>query len=57
MCTILRRELRNRGELAEADATIADLRAVMARFTALRSARLDDELLAPLEAAMRQHDA
>jgi hypothetical protein len=53
MCTILRRELRTRGELVEADAMIADLRAVMARFTALRSARLDDEILVPLEAAMR----
>ena len=57
MCTILRRELRARGELTDADALIADLRSVMARFTALRSTRLDDEILAPLEAAMRQHGA
>jgi hypothetical protein len=57
MCTILRRELRTRGELAEADTLIAELRTVMARFTALRGARLDDEIPAPLEAAMRQHDA
>ncbi len=57
MCTILRGELRTRGELAEADSMIADLRGVMARFTVLRSTRLDDEILAPLEAAMRQHDA
>lgn len=56
MCSILRRELRTRGELAEADALTAELRTVMARFTALRSARLDDEILVPLEAAMRQHD-
>ena len=57
MCNILRRELRTRGELAEADAMIAELRSTMARFTALRSARLDDDILAPLEAAIRDHDA
>lgn len=57
MCNILRRELRTRGELAEADAMIAELRSTMARFTALRSARLDDDILAPLEAAIRAHEA
>ena len=56
MCAILRRELRTRGELADADTVIAELRTVMTRFSALRGARLDDEILAPLEAAMRQHD-
>lgn len=57
MCNILRRELRTRGELAEADAMIAELRSAMARFAALRSTRLDDDILAPLEAAIRAHDA
>jgi hypothetical protein len=53
MCNILRRELRTRGELTEIDAMIAELRSGMARFTELRRVRLDDEILAPLEAAIR----
>ena len=53
LCSILRGELRTRGELVEIDATIAELRTTMVRFTELRSARLDDEILAPLEAAIR----
>lgn len=55
MCTLLQRELRARGELAEADTLVAELRTVMARFTRLRGARLDDEILEPLEAALRAH--
>jgi len=53
MCTALRRELQGRDELAEVDAMIAELREAMARFTALRQERLADELIAPLEAAIR----
>lgn len=53
MCTLLRRELRERGELAEADTLISELRTTMARFTRLRGARLDDEILEPLEAIAR----
>lgn len=53
MCSILRRELKSCGDLEEIDAMIVELRAVMARFAGLRSARLDDDILAPLEAAIR----
>jgi hypothetical protein len=53
MCSVLRRELQGRGELVEVDAMISELRAGMARFTALRGEPLADELMAPLEAAIR----
>ncbi|MBA3455792.1 MAG: hypothetical protein H0T42_22035 [Deltaproteobacteria bacterium] len=53
MCTILRRELHTRGELGEIDGMIAELRRAMSAFTELRAARLDDEILGPLETALR----
>lgn len=53
LCTILRRELHTRGELAEIDGRIAELRQAMSRFSELRAARIDDEILGPLEAALR----
>lgn len=52
LCAILERELRTRGELAVTSTMVAELKAAMVRYTALRSARLDDEILAPLEAAI-----
>jgi len=51
-CNILRRELRARGELESLDVLLDEQNRQMARFVALRSARLDDELLAPLEEAL-----
>jgi len=52
-CNLLRRELRGRGELAQIDQLRDELQRAMDRFVALRRARLDDELLAPLEHALR----
>jgi len=51
-CNLLRRELRARGELAAIDVLLAELAHLMRRFVTLRGARLDDELLAPLEEAL-----
>lgn len=51
-CMVLRRELRAAGQLAPLDLQLAELQRRMARFVALRSKRLDDELLAPLEHAI-----
>ena len=56
-CNLLRRELRARGELAPVDELLAELQRLMARFVELRRARLDDELAAPLEAALRRAHA
>ena len=52
ICNLLRRELRARGELAAIDLLLAELQRQMRRFVTLRSARLDDEILAPLEEAL-----
>jgi hypothetical protein len=52
-CMLLRRELRERGELAAIDVLRDELQQAMDRFVALRRARLDEELLAPLEHALR----
>lgn len=52
-CNLLRRELRGRGDLAQIDLLREALQRTMDRFAALRRARLDDELLAPLEHALR----
>lgn len=52
-CFILRGELRARGELAHIDELRAELLAAQAKFRALREARQDDELLVPLETALR----
>ena len=52
ICNLLRRELRARGELAPIDLLLAELQRLMSRLVTLRSARLDDELLAPLEEAL-----
>ncbi len=46
-CGTLRREIHARGDLAVIEELLAELRAMMERFLALRSARLDDELLGP----------
>lgn len=54
MCSVLRRELHTRGELAAIDAMVSELQRAMARFAALHSTRLDDEILAPLEAAIAE---
>lgn len=51
-CMVLRRELRADGQLAALDVQLAELQRRMARFVELRSTRLDDELLAPLEQAI-----
>lgn len=53
-CMTLRRELRARGDLAQADAMLDELKGAMRRFAELRGKRLDDELLAPLEEALAQ---
>ena len=44
-CGTLRRELHARGDLADVEAMLAELRATMQRFVALRRSRLDDELV------------
>jgi hypothetical protein len=51
-CATLRRELRTRGELARIDTLLDGLKGAQQRFAEQRDARLDDELLAPLEAAV-----
>lgn len=51
-CTILRRELRGRGDRARIDTLLDALRRAQQQFAELHRARLDDELLAPLEAAV-----
>ena len=51
-CTTLRRELRARGDLARIDTLLDGLQRAQQRFAELRRTRLDDELLAPLEAAV-----
>ena len=52
-CTTLRRELRARGDLAQIDALLDELQREMLAFAELRHARLDDEILGPLEEALR----
>ncbi|MDX2090611.1 MAG: hypothetical protein SFX73_22315 [Kofleriaceae bacterium] len=52
-CFVLRTELRARGELGHIDELRTQLQEAQARFHALREARLDDELLVPLETALR----
>ena len=51
-CTTLRRELRARGDLARIDTLLDGLQRAQQRFAELHRTRLDDELLAPLEAAV-----
>jgi len=51
-CSLLRRELATRGELAPIDTLLDELARLMARFVTLRGERLADELFAPLEAAL-----
>jgi hypothetical protein len=53
VCGRLQRELRDRDALAAVDEMICALQTAMTRFRALRNTRIDDELLAPLEAALR----
>jgi hypothetical protein len=49
-CWGLRNELRKRGELVAMDAQLDELKALMEQHTELRKVRLEDELIAPLEA-------
>jgi hypothetical protein len=51
-CHVLRRELRAKGELEAVDALMNQLKERMAAHVALRRARLDDEILGPLEEAL-----
>jgi hypothetical protein len=51
-CSILRRELHARGELADIERLLAELTAAKARFAALRHARLEREIFETLEAAV-----
>lgn len=51
-CTTLRKELRARGDLAAIDLVLDRLASAMKRFAQLRAQRLDDELFAPLAAAL-----
>jgi hypothetical protein len=51
-CTILRKELRTRGDLGPVDEVLARLQRAQQKFAELHRRRLDDELLAPLEAAV-----
>jgi hypothetical protein len=52
LCTELRRELYDRGQLDEIEAKLAELSAAMATFTPVQAARRDREVLAPLIAAL-----
>jgi len=51
-CMTLRKELRERGDLAAIDTKLDELARAMKRFAALRATRLDDELFAPLAEAL-----
>ncbi|CAN5874177.1 hypothetical protein BH11MYX2_BH11MYX2_37250 [soil metagenome] len=54
-CWGLRNELRKRGELVAMDAQLDELKALMEQHTELRNARIEDELIAPLEAFVDEH--
>ncbi len=51
-CMILRRELKANSALAATDAILVQLKGRMAELVALRKARLEAEMIAPLEAAL-----
>lgn len=51
-CMILRRELKANRALASTDAILVQLKGRMAELVALRKARLEAEMIAPLEAAL-----
>ena len=51
-CMILRRELKANRALAPTDAILVQLKGRMAELVALRKARLEAEMIAPLEAAL-----
>ena len=51
-CIMLRGELRKRGDLVAMDALLDELKAKMAEHVAARQRRLDDEVVASLEAAI-----
>lgn len=53
-CWGLRNELRKRGELQAMDEQLDELKVLMEKHAALRKQRLEDELIAPLEAFVDQ---
>jgi len=55
-CMILRRELKQKTALASTDAILTELKGRMAELVALREARLEAEMLAPLEEALSRLD-